>query len=89
MATAAQPDPTQVAAPDAAQPADQSAAPSQAPASPNQIKLAQLYQICKLLAQQDPTLAPGLSKAAQGIQEAQTALVQAPQPQPTGATPPQ
>jgi len=50
--------------------------------------LAQLYQLCKRLSQEDPMLAPGLTKAAQGIQEAQTAMVSQPQQQPTGNTPP-
>jgi hypothetical protein len=87
MASAAQPDPTQGGTPD--QGAPQSAPPSQAPANPTQIMLAQMYQLCKRLSQQDPTLSAGLAKAAQGIQEAQTALVSAPQPQPTSQTPPQ
>jgi hypothetical protein len=51
--------------------------------------LAQMYQLCKRLSEQDPTLAPGLSKAAQGIQEAQTAMVQQPQPQPSSQNPSQ
>ncbi len=50
--------------------------------------LAKLYQACKALAQQNPILSAGLQKAAQGIQEAQTAMVTQPQPQPTGSTPP-
>jgi hypothetical protein len=50
--------------------------------------LAKLYQMCKQLAQSDPILSAGLSKAAEGIQEAQTAMVTQPQPQPTGANPP-
>lgn len=53
-------------------------APSQAPASPEQVMLARLYQACKALAQQNPVLSSGLSKAAEGIQEAQTALVTQP-----------
>lgn len=92
MATTPQPDPTQAggappdagAAPGGAPPQ----APSQAPANPDQIMLAQLYQACKALAQKNPVLSAGLQKAAQGIQEAQTAMVTQPQPQPTGATPP-
>jgi hypothetical protein len=60
-------------------------APSQAPASPEQIMLAKLYQACKALAQQNPVLSTGLSKAAEGIQEAQTALVT----QPRGSEGPQ
>lgn len=84
MAAAAQPDPTQGGgAPDSA-----SAGASPAPANPKQVMLAQLYQMCKRLAQEDPVLSAGLQKAAQGIQEAQTAMVTQPQQQPTGASPP-
>jgi hypothetical protein len=83
MAAAAQPDPTQGGAPDSG-----ASGASQAPANPKQMMLAQLYQMCKRLAQEDPVLSAGLQKAAQGIQEAQTAMVTQPQPQPTGATPP-
>jgi len=86
MATAPQPDPTQGGAPNA-----DSGAPaqgSQAPASPDQMMLAKLYQACKALAQQNPILSAGLQKAAQGIQEAQTAMVTQPQPQPAGSNPP-
>ncbi len=71
-----------------AQPPQAGGQPSQAPANPSQIMLAQMYQLCKRLSEQDPTLAPGLAKAAQGIQEAQTAMVTQPQPQSTGANPP-
>lgn len=73
-------------APDAGAPAP--SVPSQAPANPKQVMLAQLYQLCMKLAQEDPVLSSGLGKAAQGIQEAQTALITQPQPQPTGNTPP-
>jgi hypothetical protein len=62
--------------------------PSQAPANPKQILLAQLYQLCKRLAQEDPALSAGLQKAAEGIQEAQTAMVTQPQPQPAAQNPP-
>jgi hypothetical protein len=51
--------------------------------------LAKLYQACKALAQQNPVLSAGLSKAAEGIQEAQTAAVTQPGPQPASANPPQ
>jgi hypothetical protein len=92
MAAAAQPDPTG-GAPDAGgapAPSPQGgggAPPSQAPANPSQIMLAQMYQLCKRLSEQDPTLAPGLAKAAQGIQEAQTAMVTQPTPTPTTQNP--
>lgn len=95
MAAAPTPDPGAGASPQpAAQPSpagpEAGGAPSQAPASQEQIMLAKLYQACKALAQQNPVMSAGLSKAAEGIQEAQTALVtqprtQGPQPQ---ATPP-
>jgi hypothetical protein len=63
-------------------------APSQAPASPEQIMLAKLYQACKALAQQNPVMSAGLSKAAEGIQEAQTALVTQPKNEPPQQSPP-
>jgi hypothetical protein len=84
MASAAQPDPQQGGSPGG----DASAAPSQAPANPKQIMLAKLYQMCKQLAQEDPVLSAGLQKAAQGIQEAQTAMVTQPQQQPASSSAP-
>lgn len=72
----AQPSPAASPSPDAG-----GGPPSQAPASQEQIMLAKLYQACKALAQQNPAMAPGLSKAAEGIQEAQTALVTQPKNQ--------
>ena len=50
-------------------------APSAAPANPAQMMLAQMYQVCKRLAQENPAMSAGLQKAAQGIQEAQTAMM--------------
>jgi hypothetical protein len=103
MATPGQPDPTQAGgAPDggaapAASPAPPppgpeagggGGAPSAAPANPKQVMLAQMYQLCKRLAQEDPTLSAGMQKAAEGIQEAQTAMVTQPQPQPAASNPP-
>jgi hypothetical protein len=67
---------------------DAGGAPSQAPASPEQIMLAKLYQACKALAQQSPILAPGLAKAAEGIQEAQTAMVSQPRNEAPQQSPP-
>lgn len=87
MAAAPQPDPQSGGAPGGAAPGGASAAPSAAPANPSQIMLAQMYQLCKRLSEQDPTLAPGLAKAAQGIQEAQTAMVTQPQAQPSSQNP--
>lgn len=49
--------------------------------------LAQLYMLCKKLAQEDPTLSAGLQKAAEGIQEAQAAMVSQPQPTPQSSQP--
>ncbi len=89
VAAAPQADPTAASgAPQGDPGAGAPSAPTQAPASPSQIMLAQMYQLCKKLATQDPTLAPGLAKAAQGIQEAQTALVTQPAPQPASSNPP-
>lgn len=85
MATAPQPDPTQGGGAPQGAPSPQ---PSQAPANPQQVMLAQMYQVCKRLAQENPAMSAGMEKAAQGIQEAQTALVSQPQPQPAGNTPP-
>jgi len=89
MATSPQPDPTQAGGgtPDAG--AAPGGSPSQAPASQEQVILAQMYQMCKRLAQGKPELSAGLQKAAQGIQEAQTALVTGAQPQPTSSNPAQ
>ena len=85
MATAAQPDPMQGGgAPDAGAPPS----PSQAPANPQQVMLAQMFQLCKRLAMENPVLSAGLQKAAQGLQEAQTAMVTQPKPTPATANPP-
>jgi len=51
--------------------------------------LARLFQAVRLLSQQNPVMSAGLEKAAQGIQEAQSALMTQPQPQPAQQTPPQ
>ena len=61
----------------------------QAPPDQTQVMMAKIYQACKQLAQLNPVLAPGLSKAAEGIQEAQSALVSQPRQQPPQQTPPQ
>jgi hypothetical protein len=50
--------------------------------------LSKLYQACQGLARQNPILSAGLTKAAEGIQEAQTALVSQPAPQPASSNPP-
>lgn len=80
-------DPTQGAAPSAPAPGP-AAPPSAAPANPQMMALAKLYQVCTQLAQSNPVIAAGMQKAAEGIQEAQSALVTQPQPQPIGMTPP-
>jgi hypothetical protein len=49
--------------------------------------LAQLYMLCKKMAQEDPTLSAGMQKAAEGIQEAQAAMVSQPQPTPQASQP--
>jgi hypothetical protein len=45
------------------------------------------YQVSKQVAASDPRLASGMEKVAQGIQEAQAALVTPPQPTPTSQQP--
>lgn len=60
-------------------------APSAAPANPAQVMLAQMFQVCRRLAQENPAMSAGMQKAAQGIQEAQTALMMNRQ----SATPPE
>jgi hypothetical protein len=87
MATQPQPDPQQAGGAGDASSGASPQQPSQAPANPKQILLAQMYQMCKKLAQEDPTLSAGMQKAAQGIQEAQTALVTEAKPQPTSSNP--
>jgi hypothetical protein len=64
-----------------------SASASQAPASPEQMQLAQVFQVLRRMAQSNPILSAGLSKAAQGVQEAQTALITQPQQQPATQNP--
>jgi hypothetical protein len=48
---------------------------------------AQWYQVSKQIAASDPRLASGMEKVAQGIQEAQAALVTPPQPTPMAQQP--
>lgn len=52
------------------------------------MQLAQLFKLCQMLAQSNPVIASGMQKAAEGVQEAQSALVTQPTPQPMGNTPP-
>lgn len=54
--------------------------PSSAPANPMQMLLSRWYKTAKDMAASDPRLAGGMSKVADGIQEAQTALVSPAQP---------
>lgn len=65
-----------------------SQAPSQAPANPQQIMLAQIYQVLRRMSQENPQMAAGLQKAAQGIQEAQTAMLMQRPNEPASANPP-
>lgn len=88
MASAAQPDPTQAGGTPEQGGAPGASQSPQAPANPVQVMLAQMYQLVKRLATENPVLAAGMQKAAQGIQEAQTALVTQPQQQPSGSNPP-
>jgi hypothetical protein len=78
-----QPDPSQQ------QGADPSGgAPSQQQADPSLTALAKISQVLKRIAQGNSALAPGLEKAVAGIQEAQAAMLSAPQPQPATQNPP-
>ena len=88
MASAPMPDQSGAAqaAPASAAP-QQGAQPSQAPASPEQMMLAKIFQVSQQL-MQNPIISSGMQKVMAGIQEAQSALVtQAPPPSP-GQTPP-
>jgi hypothetical protein len=50
--------------------------------------LAQMFSVAQKLAQENPILSSGMAKVADGIQEAQTAmLTQAPQPGPEQSPP--
>ena len=76
-----QPPPGQGAGSAGASPAP---APSAAPASREQMMLAQMFQALKAMAQSNPAMSEGAAMAAQGIQKMQTALVtnaQGPSPQ--------
>ena len=88
MASAPMPDQSGAAqaAPASASP-QQGAQPSQAPASPEQMMLARIFQVAQQLTQ-NPIISSGMQKVMAGIQEAQSALVtQAPSPSPS-QTPP-
>ncbi len=61
--------------------------PSGGQANQLQQLLAQWYQVSKQIASSDPRLASGMEKVAQGIQEAQAALVTPPQPTPMSQQP--
>lgn len=47
----------------------------QAPSSPAQQMVAQMYQICRRIEMQEPRMAAGMRKACEGLQEAQTSLL--------------
>ena len=59
---------------------NQQPSPSSAPANPLQMLLAKWYQTAKQMAASDSRLASGMEKVADGVQEAQTALVSPAQP---------
>ena len=71
-----------------ASPQGASSAPSQAPASQMQMLFARWYQTAQEIAQQNPVIASGMAKVAEGIQEAQRALVSQPQQTPVSQQPP-
>lgn len=84
------PDPSQSATPDnggGASASSSSQSPMQDQASQMQQLLANWYQAAKQMAAADPRLASGMEKVAQGIQEAQTALVSPPQSASLGQQP--
>lgn len=82
------PPPMGGAPPQGQPPAQPGAPPSAAPASPIQVMLAQMFQVCKKLSMENPIVASGMNKAAEGIQEAQTAmLTQTPSPGPEQSPP--
>src|SRR5215831_7264270 len=57
--------------------------------SPSQMIIAQMYQICRRMEMENPQMAPGLRKACEGLQEAQTAqLMNRPQTTPPEQNPP-
>lgn len=87
MASSPMSDPQQQGGAGASGPPAAASAPSQAPASPEQMALAQMFQMCKRLSESNPVLSGGLQKAAAGIQEAQTAMVTQPQQQPATQNP--
>lgn len=90
MATSPMPDPSQQSQGSAAPPPDAGGAaspdggaqpsPSSAPANPMQMLLMKWYRAAKEMAASDPRMASGMGKVADGIQEAQTALVSPQQP---------
>lgn len=84
MSAAPQPDPQAGAPSEGGAPG---AAPSQAPAPPELMMLSKVTMLLKQLAQSRPELSAGLTKALQGINEAQSALVTGGQPQPAGSNP--
>lgn len=84
MAAAPMPDPSQ-------QPQGGPApgAPSQAPASPGLMMLAQVQSALKQIAQNEPATSAGLAKAIAGVNEAMSSLVVSqPQPQAPSQSPP-
>lgn len=62
-------------------------APSQGQATNIQMLLANWAKVARDMAAAEPRIAAGMNKVAQGIQEAQTALVTPPQPTPMSQQP--
>lgn len=85
MASPAQPDPQAGGTPQGAAPGG--APPSQAPAPPELMMLSKVTMLLKQLAQSRPELSAGLTKALQGINEAQSAMVTQAPAQPSTSNP--
>jgi hypothetical protein len=92
MAAAPTPDPNQqpgAPAPQQGQPDPNQGMPSQAPAPPELMFLARMQQALTQFAQQFPAASSGLAKAAQGLNEAMSAITVAqPQQQAPQMSPP-
>jgi hypothetical protein len=95
MATSGMPQPDQdqggspQGGPPSPSPQGGGALPQQGGGQANELQtlLARWFQTSKQMAASDPRLASGMEKVAQGIQEAQAALVTPPQPTPTSQQP--
>lgn len=86
MAAAPMPDPSQQPQ---GGPAPGGPSPTQAPASPGLMMLAQVQSALKQIAQNEPATSAGLAKAIAGVNEAMSSLVVSqPQPQAPSQSPP-